>query len=249
MSPDLERLIELQQLATAMTEARREIDTHPGRLQAADDVLNGAIGAVDSATAALEDNKQRRRDLEKKASIFQGRLTKFQEQLSSVKTNREYQAIQTEIASAKEELGAAEERILEGMVETDGLTARLAEAEAALAVQRKEVAAEKQVLATELAATETALATATQAHESLLKELPSRITALFDKVANIRKGVALSLATIDGLCSKCHVRLRPMVFQEVRQNDAIVQCDSCRRILYYVPPPPVPPTEQAAAPA
>jgi hypothetical protein len=27
------------------------------------------------------------------------------------------------------------------------------------------------------------------------------------------------------------------VFQEVRRNDAIIQCYSCNRILYYVPPP------------
>ena len=46
-----------------------------------------------------------------------------------------------------------------------------------------------------------------------------------------------SLATRDGLCSVCHVRLRPYVFQQVRQNDAIIQCESCRRILYYAPPP------------
>jgi predicted nucleic acid-binding Zn-ribbon protein len=36
---------------------------------------------------------------------------------------------------------------------------------------------------------------------------------------------------------------RPQVFQLVRQNDAIIQCDSCNRILYYVPPPP--PVEHA----
>ena len=35
------------------------------------------------------------------------------------------------------------------------------------------------------------------------------------------------MATRDGLCSVCHVRLRPQVFQLVRTNDAIIQCDSC----------------------
>jgi predicted nucleic acid-binding Zn-ribbon protein len=29
------------------------------------------------------------------------------------------------------------------------------------------------------------------------------------------------------------VRLRPQVFNEVRRNDSIIQCDSCRRILYF----------------
>ena len=61
---------------------------------------------------------------------------------------------------------------------------------------------------------------------------------MFEQVAKVRKGVALCSATRDGLCSVCHVRLRPQVFQQVRHNDAIVQCDSCQRILYYVPPPP-----------
>ena len=249
MSPDLERLIELQRLSTAIAEALRAIDAHPRRLQDADDLLHEAIGVVDAATAALDANKQRRRELEKEAAVFQGRLTKFQEQISAVKTNREYQAMQTEITSAKEELGAAEERILERMVETDGLTATLKAAEAALAAKQKEIAAEKRELAAELANTEATLTTTTAAHETLLQDLPARITALFDKVARMRKGVALSVATRDGLCSACHVRLRPMVFQEVRRNDAIIQCDSCQRILYYDPPPPAAPAEPAAAPA
>ena len=38
------------------------------------------------------------------------------------------------------------------------------------------------------------------------------------------------------MCSVCQVRLRPKVFSTVLRNEAIVQCDSCRRILYYAPP-------------
>ena len=72
--------------------------------------------------------------------------------------------------------------------------------------------------------------------------LRGRLLALFEQVAKVRKGVALSMATRDGLCSICHVRMRPQVFQQVRQNDAVIQCDSCQRILYWVPPPaPTPP--------
>ena len=45
------------------------------------------------------------------------------------------------------------------------------------------------------------------------------------------------MATRDGLCSLCHVRLRPQVFQQERTNDQIIHCDICQRILYYIPPP------------
>ena len=64
-----------------------------------------------------------------------------------------------------------------------------------------------------------------------------------EQVAKAREGIALSRATYDGLCTACHGRLRPNGVQQVRQNDAIIQCDSCQRIMYYLPPPP--PIEQA----
>jgi predicted nucleic acid-binding Zn-ribbon protein len=35
------------------------------------------------------------------------------------------------------------------------------------------------------------------------------------------------------ICAACHVRQRPPVAQQIRRNDAIVQCDSCQRILYF----------------
>jgi hypothetical protein len=70
-----------------------------------------------------------------------------------------------------------------------------------------------------------------------MQNLEPRLVATFEQVARVRKGVAVTTATRDGLCSVCHVRLRPQVFQLVRQNDSIVQCDTCQRILYYIPPP------------
>ena len=51
-----------------------------------------------------------------------------------------------------------------------------------------------------------------------------------------RNGVAVAEAR-DGICTICHVRLRPQVFNTVLRNDEIIQCDSCNRILYFVPAP------------
>jgi uncharacterized protein len=237
MSPDLERLIKLQHLESRIQEAKRTIASQPERLAAADARLNEARHALDSTKQRLQGNQDARRALEKDAAVYQGRLTKFKDQLSAVKTNREYQAMQHEIATAQQELGAAEEKVLERMMEGDALTAEITKAETALAAQQKEVDAEKKALAAELAATAAALEETTAQRAVLIAEIPKALIALFEQVAKARKGVAICTATRDGLCSVCHVRLRPPVFQQVRQNDAIVQCEVCHRILYYVPPP------------
>ena len=238
MSPDLQRLIKLQQLESTLAHARATIAAHPQRLADADARLNESKQAVEAAKGRLKENQEARRNLEKDVAVYQGRLTKFKDQLSLVKTNKEYQAMQHEIATAQSDLGGVEEKVLELMLEADTITADVKRTEAALSTRQKEIDKEKKELTEELASVETSLKAASEARAELVKDLDARLMAIFEQVARVRKGVAISTATRDGLCSACHVRLRPFVFQQIRQNDAIIQCESCHRILYWIPPPP-----------
>jgi len=237
MSPDLEQLIDLQNLETAIEEAKRRIAAHPQRIAEADTRLAHARDALETARQCLKASQEARREQEKEAATFQSRLSKFKDQLSAVKTNREYQAMQHEIETAQNELGIVEERVLERMMEADALTAEVKKTEQALAAQQKDVEAEKKTLAEELVTVDAALKDTTERRRALITSLPPRLIALFEQVARARKGLAIAVATRDGLCSACHVRLRPQAFQEVRRNDQIIQCPSCNRILYYIPPP------------
>ena len=238
MSPDLQRLIKLQQLESTLADARATIAAHPQRLADADARLNESKQAVEAAKGRLKGNQEARRNLEKDVAVYQGRLTKFKDQLSLVKTNKEYQAMQHEIATAQSDLGGVEEKVLELMLEADTITADVKRTEAALTIRQKEIDKEKKELTEELASVETSLKEASEARAELVKDLDARLLAIFAQVARVRKGVAISTATRDGLCAACHVRLRPFVFQQIRQNDAIIQCESCHRILYWIPPPP-----------
>jgi len=238
MSPDLEHLIELQNLETAIEESRRRIAAYPQRVADADARLAHAREALEDARQRLKTSQEARREQEKEAAVYQSRLSKFKDQLSAVKTNKEYQAMQHEIEAAQRELGVVEERVLERMMEADAVAAEIKKAEQALAAEQKAVDAEKKTLAEELTTVEAALEEATGKRSARIASLPPQLVALFEQVARARKGVAITTATRDGLCAACHVRLRPQVFQEIRRNDQIIQCASCNRILYYIPPPP-----------
>jgi uncharacterized protein len=242
MSPDLDRLIKLQHFESQIAEAKAAIAAHPQQIAAADARLGAARQLLDAAKQRLADNQEARRALEKEVAMYQGRLSKFRDQQGSVKTNKEYQALGHEIETAQRDLGAVEEKMIERMVETDTIAADVKQAEAVFAGQQKQVEAEKKELAADFTTLEEQLTRATAARAALVKDLEPRLISLFEQLARRSKGVAICAATRDGLCSFCHVRLRPHVFQQVRANDQIIQCDSCQRILYYVPPPP--PIEQ-----
>ncbi|MGH8649314.1 MAG: zinc ribbon domain-containing protein, partial [Burkholderiales bacterium] len=167
MTPDLERLVQLQDLDNAIEEARRKIAAHPQRLAEADARLSDATQRVEIVRQRLKDTQEARRALEKEAAVFQGRLTKFKDQLPEVKTNREYQAIQHEMATAHGELGNVEEKVLERMLEADAIAAEVKGAEAALARQQKDMALEKAALEQELALMQSKLADASSRRASL----------------------------------------------------------------------------------
>jgi predicted nucleic acid-binding Zn-ribbon protein len=153
----------------------------------------------------------------------------------AVKTNQEYHAIQKEIGFAQTEIKALEDKILDLMLEADEQNAAVKRADKELADEQKAVEAEKRALAAENDALKAALDRAVGERATLTAALDRQVLATFERVAKGRNGVAVAEAR-DSICTICHVRLRPQVFNNVRRNDSIIQCDSCQRILYYAPP-------------
>ena len=233
MNADLTRLIRLQQLESAADDARKKIADHPARTQALDARLQSAREAVADIKARLTVAADKRRAEEKEVAGVQTRLAKYKDQLLEVKTNREYTAMLHEIETAQNDIRTREDRILEVMMESDELNAAIKKSEAELKAAEKEIAAERATLETEMARLQGEIDRTTAEREKLVADIDRHVLSIFETTAKGRKGVAVAEAK-DGLCTICHVRLRPQVFNEVRKNESIIQCDSCRRILYFV---------------
>jgi predicted nucleic acid-binding Zn-ribbon protein len=241
MDTALERLIRLQQLETDAGERKRRLADLPARVTAADAAVAAAKAAREAAAGLLADNQAARRTADRELGIQQGRLTKFKDQLMEVKTNKEYTAMQHEIATAEEGVRTFEDQILTLMMEADDLGAAVKAADAALAAEEKAAAAVRADGDVERGRLESELAALATTRTALEAEMPAEHVRLFVDTAAKRRGVAVS-AIRDGHCSTCQVRLRPQLIMEIRRGDRVEQCDSCSRILYF------PPAAPAAAP-
>jgi predicted nucleic acid-binding Zn-ribbon protein len=236
MHPDLQHLINLQELDNTAERLRRRIEEIPLAQQALDVRITQRTATLDAVKERVAANQAARREIDKDLAAVQARLSKFKNQLMEVKTNKEYQAMQKEMAHAETEVSAHETRMLERMEEGDGLVAELNAAEAALKAEQSVVAGERAKLDAERAADHQQLETTLAQRGRVVSQLSSDALKTFERIAHGRKGLAMAEAR-DGLCVVCHVRLRPQVFNEVRRNDQLIQCESCSRILYYVPVP------------
>jgi predicted nucleic acid-binding Zn-ribbon protein len=236
MHPDLERVIVLQKLVSGAADAQRRIAEEPDRTKALDARLETARQRVAALKEQLAANQNARRAIEKDVAMHQSRLSKFREQAMAVKTNQEYHAVQKEIGFAQTEIKALEDKVLDRMLEADDLNASMKRAEKELADEQKAVDAARKAMTSEVADLKAALERIATERAALVAAMDPQVFATFDLVARRRNGVGVAEAR-DGICTVCHVRLRPQVFNEVRRNESLIQCESCLRILYFSPAP------------
>jgi len=232
MHPDLDRLIKLQRLDDETATARTKIDAIPTELAALDGRVAAAEQALAAARATLDDNQLQRRAIEKDLAAVQTRLSRYRDQIMAVKTNKEYQAMQHEIATAESEVRAMEDRILDRMEEAESLAVAVKTADAALKTERTAVDLAKRELEGVRAALDAQIGESQARRAAIIADTGPEALALFEHVARTRKGVAVARAH-NGHCTECHVRLRPQRDLEIRRNDSLIQCESCLRILYY----------------
>ena len=237
MLPDLQHLIHLQEVDSAIERTRRRIAEIPAVQQALESRSAEHAAAVQRVTDRIAATSATRREIEKELAGVQARLSKYKDQLMAVKTNKEYQAMQTEIATAEGLVRSYEDRLLDLMEASEKDSADLKAAESAMKSEQAAIAAEQKSLDREKITRQAELDSLSSERGKVTAQVSRDALAIFDRVAHGRKGIAVAEAKA-GLCSVCHVRLRPQVFNEARRNEAIIQCDSCTRILFYVPPAP-----------
>lgn len=247
MLPDLERLIRLQRLDNAAVETRRAVAAIPERMTALEARLHASRTRAEDARRQQEEDRKGRREVEKRLGEVQGRLARFKDQLMAVKTNKEYTAMQHEIATAEAEVARLEDTMLEHMLQADELDAAVDAAERADREEAAAVERERAELEEERAAMERRLDGASDERAKLTGSIGAGSLRLFESIAGRRRGLAVVEAR-NGHCTVCNVRLRPQVFNQVLLNTELIRCESCLRLLYHDPDrPPDPPAAEPAA--
>lgn len=242
MLDDLKHLIHLQELDSAIDRCRRRVAEIPAAQQALEARVADRTAALQAVKDRIAATGTTRRDIEKEVAAVQTRLSKYKDQLMSVKTNKEYTAMQHEIATAEGLVRSHEDRLLDLMEVSEKEAADLKAAEAALKADQADIAAQQKALGAEVATQEAELQRFISERAQVASQVSKDALTIFERVSHGRKGVAMAEAR-DSMCVVCHVRLRPQVFNEVRRNEKIIQCDSCTRILYFVPPAAAQPTQ------
>ena len=235
MSEELQRLIQLQQVDIRIVELRQRVLSIPDEIESQAESLQKSRDAVEKLREQADRQARTQRRLEGEVELLQQKLSRYQEQLMDVKTNREYRAMRHEIAGVRAQISGKEDEILEIMLAMDELEDQTRDARRQAEERASEVSSRQKELETFAASSETNMAGFEQEKNRLERDLPEPLLEQYRRIASVNNGQALA-AVSDESCQACNVKLRPQLFTEVKTGLKILSCETCNQILYYVPP-------------
>jgi predicted nucleic acid-binding Zn-ribbon protein len=170
------------------------------------------------------------RKVQGEVDMAKARLVKYQNQLYSVTTNREYDAITQQTDACKAEITEGENRILELMTSSDHLANLLEEKSATLEKLKAELSEKSAELLQKLKETEDEELELRHEREKIVVRIKKPIYAHYERIrlAKDGKGVA---RVIGNACEGCSIMIPPQKVVEVRNMDDFILCENCGRIL------------------
>jgi predicted nucleic acid-binding Zn-ribbon protein len=236
MNPDLEKLVRLHQAESEFKRLDSELADVPRLRGELDERLARDRERLEAARNALETSQKNRRQHETEVQDLETKRSKYKGQLMEVKTNKEYTAVLHEIETVEREIRSREDQILEEMERAETLAQEVAGEEEAFRSVEEAARGEAAELDARGARLEDERKRVATERDRVAATVPEEPLQLYQRVAKLR-GTGMAEAR-DGMCQTCHVKLRLQMWVEIRKNEALFQCASCNRILYYEPPPP-----------
>lgn len=232
MKEDLELLWELQKLDLDLKNIEEERKRYPREIKKLDEKQNIEQERIQKEKEKLESLEKDRRQKEKNLIGEQDKIKRSEGKMTEVKTNKEYQALLSEIEALKEAAGRAEEEILLVMDEIDELKKQLSKREQEIAVTLEKVEAEKKSITENMEHDELVWKEKSERKEILSKQIETGLYKLYNMLREKRQGIGM-VNVRNQTCQGCFMNVPPQMFIEVQKNNALIRCPHCNRILYW----------------
>ncbi len=197
-----------------------------------DTVLQQARAGVDQLREALRPKEARASELNLELQTVDQQAAELSERLygGGVSNPKELGDIQNKIAERKRRHANLEEVLLETMIAVDELQASLDQATRHLADVQASRASEHQTLIDEMQRLKEEIKALKANRKAAEQPISPENLALYQTLRAKKQGYAIAL--LDGeACSRCRVDQTTTLVQQVRQDQGLIRCENCGRIL------------------
>jgi predicted nucleic acid-binding Zn-ribbon protein len=240
MTQPLETIVALQDALRRLAQGEARLSGIPDWMTELHGQHRARSEEIATIEALAETAQQERRAAELQIEDAQEKLKHYQQQIGLVRTQREYGALLQEIDTVKASIKGLEEQALGALDRAEKAQQQLAEAREAFRELDERYAAELSKWEAEKPGVKAGVDEVRGAVADLRARVPAPLLSRFSRLFERYRGSALAPIRKLGRagvmeswsCGACNYRVRPQVVVEIRTQGAIVECDSCKRILF-----------------
>jgi len=225
-------LIELQKCDSEIRDLERKMEMGPSKINGLEEDLEVVEHELDEELGEIDSCLKEKKLFEQEIADLDRQIEKSNDKLSQIKSNKEYKAALKEIDDVKFNKGQREEKLLVTLERLEQVLPkkeinndRKKELKASFEKERREVMADIETIKAELSEL---AAKRVQFTAVIEKDILGHYNLLLSRKA----GIAVS-PVVKGVCQSCHMAIPPQRFNELIRGEKLMECPSCRRIIYW----------------
>ena len=235
MQSDFENLLELQEVDIQIIELEKSKEEFPVQVDMLGKEVSDAESSLKSKEEELNECVEEKKNVEEQIVNAKASLEKSQERLNSIKTNKEYDAVHTEIETQKHILASADKRINKHTTDIEYLQEVFKEAK----VEYDEINTKNQPqieeLTSRIAGIDSEIAKVQKKRDKAALKVNKNHLRVYDHIRISRKnGKVISIVDDSQRnCTICYQIIGPQVIHDMRRGSDIVYCQNCGSILVW----------------
>ena len=232
MQQDLSNLLKLQEIDYFLGELERSKEYLPDMMENLKRELAESQLKYETAVSDLEDAKLKQKNLELEVKSKEVDLQKYQQQMMSIKTNKEYDALVAEIDMIKKSISSMETELLETIEVISTLESSIEEFKEKLNQTKTNNSKQLAILQEKIDTIGDKVSAKYGERKEVTTEISRQIFSIYDRVRKGKGGSAI-VPVKSRACGACFKALTPKKIQEIRKAVKILTCDNCGRLLYW----------------
>lgn len=233
MKEVVENLIKLQDIDHRLNQLKLQKGDLPQLIETIGEDIQGKKSEIEQIKERREKLRSDRKLYEKEIEASRAQFKKYEDQLYQVKTNKEYDAISSELDTKKMEIEGLEDKILKTMEEDQELEKNwqvLSEEIAQLESQFKEHQKELEEISQ---LTEKEENKFLKERDEVSQKIDPRLLRQYERIRRAKDGIAVAHVKKSS-CGGCFSSIPPQKIVEIKESNHLFTCENCGRILVWV---------------
>ena len=232
MNETLEQLIKLQEIDHRLLEIKEFMGDLPSTVKTQENDVKNLTSDNELKLKRINKIKKELRHCERETEGLNDKMVKFKDQLYLVKSNKEYDALNSEIDHLKSNISDFETQFFNLSEEQDNSEEEIKLNNTKIGSISESLSSNKIELKLAIAETNTEQKELENKRNNLFNNIESIKLNAYERIRQSREGIGM-VSIIGNACGGCFSQLPPQIIIEIKKNMDIISCPGCSIMLFW----------------